>query len=258
MKTVTYTLPSQKIEKPLCIALVTDLHDTDGSEVLACLAKEQPDLICIAGDLTQRLDLPSGTRAGVDGSIDHENAFAFLAGAVKLAPTYYSPGNHEMGSCRGEGGDLHSDSARENIAHITRMGVHLLNDRLSEMQGITIAGAESGYCRPGRVPSLQVVDRLERRGGLRILLCHHPEYYPLYLKNRDIDLILSGHAHGGQIRLFGRGLFSPGQGIFPRYDGGVYDGKLVVGRGLSNTVPIPRLFNPCELVIVRLTPQTIS
>jgi predicted MPP superfamily phosphohydrolase len=83
-----------------------------------------------------------------------------------------------------------------------------------------------------------------------ILLCHHPEYYPKYLKDKNIDLILSGHAHGGQIRLFGRGLFAPGQGILPKYDGGAFDNRLVVGRGLANTAFVPRFFNRREIVCV--------
>jgi predicted MPP superfamily phosphohydrolase len=77
------------------------------------------------------------------------------------------------------------------------------------------------------------------------------------LRDHPIDLVLSGHAHGGQIRLFGRGLFSPGQGLLPFYTGGIYSGpygKMIVSRGMANTAPppIPRLFNPREIVIIDL------
>ena len=84
------------------------------------------------------------------------------------------------------------------------------------------------------------------------LLCHHPEYWPRYVRDLPVDLTLSGHAHGGQIRLFGQGLFAPGQGLFPRYTSGVHEGRLVISRGLANTTRIPRLFNPTELVCVHL------
>ena len=74
--------------------------------------------------------------------------------------------------------------------------------------------------------------------------------------DREIDLTLSGHAHGGQIRLFGQGLYAPGQGVFPRLTGGFYDGgRLLVSRGMTNTVRIPRIGNPCELVMIEISPQ---
>jgi hypothetical protein len=84
--------------------------------------------------------------------------------------------------------------------------------------------------------------------GYHVLLSHHPEYYPLIPDS--IDLILSGHAHGGQWRFFGHGVWSPGQGWWPRYTKGVYDGRLVVSAGLSNTTWVPRLFNPTEVVYI--------
>ena len=104
-------------------------------------------------------------------------------------------------------------------------------------------------------PNLDWLDSFEHSGMFRILLCHHPEYWPRYLRKRSIDLVLSGHAHGGQIRLFGRGLYAPGQGIFPRYTSSVHEGRLVVSRGLANTTVIPRLFNPPEIVYVELSPR---
>ena len=84
----------------------------------------------------------------------------------------------------------------------------------------------------------------------KVLICHHPEYYPKYLKDMPIDIIVSGHAHGGQWRFFGRGVFAPGQGLFPKYTSGVYDGRLVVSRGLKKTIIPPRIFNPREVVII--------
>ena len=93
----------------------------------------------------------------------------------------------------------------------------------------------------------------------RILLSHHPEYWCLeepMLSNRDIDLVLSGHAHGGQFRLFGQGFFAPGQGWFPKYTSGIHQGKhgrMIVSKGMANTVKFaPRLFNPTEVVYIEV------
>ena len=101
-----------------------------------------------------------------------------------------------------------------------------------------------------RPPQLEWLEDFAARDGYHILLCHHPEYYPRYLKPYDsIDLVLSGHAHGGQWRFFDRGIFAPGQGFFPKLTSGVHQ-RLVISRGLSNTTRFPRLNNPCEIVYI--------
>ena len=90
--------------------------------------------------------------------------------------------------------------------------------------------------------------------GYHILLSHHPEYI-LYVPS-SVELMLSGHAHGGQWRVFNPfkrewvGVFSPGQGLWPKYTKGVYDGRLVISAGLSNTASVPRFFNPTQLVYI--------
>ena len=81
---------------------------------------------------------------------------------------------------------------------------------------------------------------------LSVMLCSND-----YIKELNIDLTLSGHAHGGQIRILGQGLIAPGQGFFPKYTSGMYDGRLIVSRGLANNAPpIPRLFNRKELIFI--------
>lgn len=97
-------------------------------------------------------------------------------------------------------------------------------------------------------PELDWLKDFETQEGFKLLLCHHPEYRDRYLKGRKIDLILAGHAHGGQIRILDQGLFAPGQSLLPRYTSGVH-GNMVISRGLSNTASfIPRLGNPPEIV----------
>ena len=101
------------------------------------------------------------------------------------------------------------------------------------------------------------LDDFERQPGYRILLSHHPEYWCMrepMLRDRIIDLVLSGHAHGGQWQLLGRGILAPGQGFFPKYTHGMHfgpRGRMIVSRGLHNPFAyIPRWGNPCELIYV--------
>ena len=88
--------------------------------------------------------------------------------------------------------------------------------------------------------------------GVKVLLCHKPEHYIKFMRGRALDLVVAGHAHGGQIRVAGRGVFSPGQGLFPRYTYGVVDGRMVISAGAGNPVHLPRWGNPCEVLRVTL------
>ena len=99
------------------------------------------------------------------------------------------------------------------------------------------------------------LDIFENQDGYKVLLCHHPEYWSLrepWLSEKRIDFVLSGYAHGSQVRFFGRGLYTPGQGWFPKYTGGVYDGKRIISRGLANTAGVPRVFNQLEIVYLEV------
>ncbi|MEA5146517.1 MAG: serine/threonine protein phosphatase, partial [Candidatus Limiplasma sp.] len=88
--------------------------------------------------------------------------------------------------------------------------------------------------------------------GVRILMSHRPEDYYRYLQNAPVDLILAGHAHGGQIRIAGQGLYAPGQGILPKLTHGLVDGRMVISAGATNAVPVPRWGNPCEVLAIDL------
>ena len=126
----------------------------------------------------------------------------------------------------------------------------LLEDCFVLKDGMAIGGLSSGLSRDEHIPRLDWLDELCRAEAPRILLCHHPEYYAEYLHDLPLDLIVSGHAHGGQWRIFGRGVFAPGQGIFPKYTKGVHDGRLVISTGLKKSHRLPRIFNPPEVVFV--------
>lgn len=234
MQVTVYTL-SVPLPAPLTVAVVADLHDKPCAEVLNEIIRLKPDLIAAPGDL---MGWP------------HQAAYAldFLAEASKIAPLFYSPGNHER-----------IDKAGAEL--IARTGAILLDNSSAIFGDIYVGGLSSGFTHRRMTsfeqtpsPDLRWLSRFAALPGFKLLLCHHPEYYPAYIKPLNIDVILSGHAHGGQWRFFGQGIFSPGQGLFPALTSGVYDSRLVISRGLANTAGVPRLFNPTELVVVKLTP----
>lgn len=242
MTQTRYTLPVRGLAEKMKIAQVSDLHNGSFDRLLASLDAAAPDLVCVTGDF---LDRPQKTSRG----------FAFLCALAERFPTFVSLGNHEM----------KVGLSREALAaRITQTGATLLDNESVFFRDLLIGGLSTGYApaaQQGRLkttptPDLSFLDRFAAAAAPKLLLCHHPEYYEPYLRQRDIPLILSGHAHGGQWRLFGRGIFAPGQGLFPRYTSGLYDGRLIVSRGLCTTHRyIPRLFNSRELVLLTLTPE---
>ena len=252
MKTTVYKLKNNRIDRSLSVALVSDLHGSSCEGVLDELKRREIDIIAVTGDITSRLDCKEGDIPPNDYGkpISHKNAFDLLSGCSSVAPTFYSLGNHEL--CGHKYRENHGRKCLdENLHLIKESGAVLLDDTYTEHSGLRIGGLTSGHTNPDLVPKTEWLDDFEKSDKFRILLCHHPEYYPMYLKERGIDLLLSGHAHGGQFQFFGQGVFAPGQGIFPKYTTGVHDGRFVISRGLCNTAkPIPRLFNPTELVII--------
>ena len=245
MRVTEYMLACDRVS--LRAAFVADFHDGDPAPLLGALRKAHPDIILAAGDL-------------VHDSAHTDNAFALLRGAVSIAPVFCSLGNHEA-RC---GSDIG--------ARLAATGARVLDNTYVKFGGLVVGGLSSGFFgkKQGRLkktpmPALDWLDAFCAEDGVRVLLSHHPEYYPRYLSSRPIDLVLSGHAHGGQWRAFGRGLFAPGQGLFPRFTAGAYRGRkrekgglclsaeqplLIVSRGLFNQTPIPRINNPEELILL--------
>lgn len=226
------------VSRPIRAAFVADTHDKPYDKLVKEIRANKVDLIFMTGDIVYAHD-------------DHiVRAFDMLAEFVSIAPTYMSLGNHEGGAV-----PLVRSKCKE-------IGVKLLEEEFVEFEGILIGGLTSGYIADNEgleenhwkktpEPDIDWLKKFGSLKGYKVLLNHHPEYYPEYIKNLNIDLVLSGHAHGGQWRIFGRGLFAPGQGLFPKYTSGIYDGRLIVSRGLANNAPpIPRLFNPKELIFI--------
>lgn len=263
----------------LKLALLSDLHNADPGPVLRVLEKEAPDLVMIPGDVIL------GYFPDEDGLVIDRcgNVISFLKSCAEIAPTYMSVGNHECLLCD------------EDLDGIRRTGVTLLDNEWSEtarphggdrllIGGLTSAivlnyrgfrerynrgrtGADYvKYPRRKRVRDIAALrtesgwlDGFAAEEGYKILLCHHPEYWCVRepaIRDKKIDLMLSGHAHGGQWRIFGRGIYAPGQGFMPEYTSGVHKGphgSLVISRGLSNPYSwLPRIGNPCEAVFISI------
>ena len=249
MKLKKYLLSSQKIQNDIRICLISDLHSKNPRKCLNALAKIKPNFILCAGDILERLD---GYR-----DAENQNGFDFLNAAQKIAPTYYSYGNHELYGGSGEKRKLPVTNRKitaENEKKLKMSGVCILDDEYTDIGGICIGGLSSGLADfSDNIPNLDFARGFADASGYKILLCHHPEYYRAYLSGLDIDLVLSGHAHGGQWRIFGRGVYAPNQGLFPKYTSGIHYGRHIISTGVSNSVfPIPRIFNPKEIVYIEI------
>lgn len=217
---------------PLRIGVLADLHNGFLPTLPDLLFKAKVDMIAIVGDLYE--------------GPPRKEAFAFdcveqvLEACSQTAPTFYVQGNHDRSS--------HPQmDVWLNRYHITRLS----NEDIA-WNGVWIGGITSAYYQPNPTPDLAFAKAFSEREGYKILLCHHPEYYRRYLKDLPIDLILSGHNHGGQWAVLGHGLYVPGQGLFPPHTSGVTDNRLVVSRGLYNNARIPRIGTPTELVVVEI------
>lgn len=217
---------SGAITRPMTLALVADLHNAPYEDVLPALRTS--DAILILGDLVNR------HRTGYSYAVD------FLRDAPRCAPTFYAIGNHEW----------LFPQRKEYWPLVEKSDVTVLDNRFIDFQGITLGGFSSA---PKGSENGSFLAEMAARDGFKLLMCHQPEMYEMYVRPLDIDLTVSGHAHGGQIELFGHGLYSPGQGIFPRLTHGFYDGgRLLVSRGMTNSCGAPRWHNPCELILLSL------
>ena len=227
----------------LKIAQISDVHSADiQGELQTALREAAPDLIVFTGDLVNREDR------------DLSHALSLAAMAAQIAPAYYAPGNHEADNpcypelregleeagitvLENESVQLWYRGARINIIGLLDLAFH--------PQGRTAAREEL----PGLIQDLSV------HGALTVVLSHRPSLMEKYGES-GADLVFSGHAHGGQVRMPLIGpLFAPDEGALPDYTAGTYlagETWVVVSRGLGNGTPFPRLWNAPELVVVTM------
>lgn len=231
------------------IAQVSDLHNAEfrknNADLLKLLSESRPDIIVITGDLIDA----RRTDVGI--------ALCFAQESVRIAPTYYVTGNHEAAS-------LQYDTLK---ARLEVAGVIVLEDETVYLDRDGETMALLGLTAPdftvkgdmfGEVPAMvstKLRNLLDDECGYTILLSHRPELFETYVDG-GIDLVFSGHAHGGQFRLpIIGGLVAPNQGLFPEYDAGLYvDGStsMVVSRGIGNSIIPFRFNNRPEIVLVEL------
>ena len=250
IKLTTFRITSNKLTSPLRIVQIADLHNADFGEKLPQLVAEQePDLILFVGDLVDR---------------DHEtrsHALSTLRKLVSIAPVYVSMGNHDAVHEVNYGVDLKAlfeetgatvlDFAYEDIA---------INGQTIRLGGIY------GYCLPdkyieARKNESNFLYTFQESPHLTLLMSHMPVCWLINgsLDYWDVDCVLSGHAHGGQVVLpFIGGLYAPDQGWFPGECSGHFeaDGKhLVITTGLGGTTPVPRFWNRPEVVVIDINPS---
>lgn len=245
--TRTYEVFSEKIDSEIRVAVVSDLHGarygTNQKDILGVVAGGKPDVILLAGDI-------------IDDVFPVENSLSFIAGAINIAPTYYVTGSH----------DLWYKKYPEARRKMLDMGVVVLEGStvplLVRGQEMTISGIDdptmgtSGEDREAYRNALNRAFSGLSDERFNILLAHRPDYMEDYLRY-NFDLVVSGHTHGGQVRIpfLLNGLYAPDQGWYPRYAGGMYQDEripLVVSRGVSHYPNLPRIFNPPEVVFIHI------
>ena len=247
----TYTVSSAKLPQSFDgyrIAHVSDLHNAemgkDNEKLLTILRDADPDMIAITGDLID------------SRSTNVEIALNFIREAVKIAPCYYVTGNHEarvneydeLKSGMEAAGVIVLEDARTEISlegkTITLIGVNDPSYQTDYLFG------DSETVMDTKLEELHTEDDV-----FTILLSHRPELFDIYA-DHGMDLILSGHAHGGQFRLpFIGGLVAPNQGLFPEYDAGIYtegNTNMLVSRGVGNSILPFRINNRPEVILIEL------
>ena len=230
------------------LAQISDLHNAEfGKEnenLLSMLKECEPDMILITGDLidSRRTDIETG--------------ISFSKKAAMIAPVYYVTGNHEA----------RIEEYEELMTGLDKAGIHILENEAVIVENsedrITVAGINDPsfvtdylFGDSETVAKDILTELISDEDIYTVLLSHRPELFETYVEC-NADLVFSGHAHGGQFRVpFVGGLIAPNQGLFPKYDAGVYSKEgtdMIVSRGIGNSILPFRINNRPEIVLVEL------
>lgn len=244
----TYTVVSPKLTAEVRLAVVTDFHSSDNADdVVAMVASCAPDAVLLVGDL---FDDDTQNRPT-------ERTLSLMRQLSAQYPCYYVSGNHEAWT--GEMDALYQQTEEAGVT-VLRMSSGVLTVR---GQRIALCGIPDPYemvfsGAPDTEEQIRQAMENVDSADFTVLLAHRPELLAKYAQF-PFDLVVSGHAHGGQVRIPGvlNGLYAPNQGWFPKLAGGAYtqDGTtLIVSRGLAVRTRLPRIFNRPEVVLVRCLP----
>lgn len=251
IQTTHITIQSKKIHSELngfTIVQISDLHNkkfgSNQHRLLKVVEKATPDLIVITGDLIDSKHTDVGM------------AMEFIYGAVKIAPTYYVSGNHEAWS--NEYINLKKQMSLAGVIILsdeeTTITYNGASFRLIGLEDPDVSKTEYPFTNSNIIHN-KLKSLPDKNTEYTILLSHRPELLEVYAEY-SIDLVFSGHAHGGQFRLpFIGGMIAPDQGFFPKYSEGVHERKnttIIISRGLGNSILPLRINNRPELIIVTL------
>ena len=232
------------------IAHLSDLHIVGEKKrhkrIVSALLSERPDYIVITGDILSRK------------SINTKAYEKFISQVSRIAPIYCSYGNHEN--------DLSEELIRRFTEINEKYGINLLNNRTVELTndinlcGLTVPNncylnPDGGY-KIHKLTLNELNGLIGKKSSRTVLLAHNPLFFPIY-EQWGAELVLSGHIHGGIIRIpFLCGLLSPERRFFPKYSSGLYkikSSQMIVSRGLSKF----RIFNPMQINIITIGCDTV-
>ena len=236
----SFTVSSDKLEKDLKAAHISDFHNTHNAvlqdSIINSLRENAPDCIFITGDLidSRRTDI--------------ECAVSFVNRLTEIAPVYYVTGNHE----------IRSPEYRKIMEAYQKTDMIIMHNINLQVNGLNLVGLDDLYTTPYSQRDELFTERYQKLkddSRFNLVLFHRPELFDTYCRN-GIDLILCGHAHGGQFRLPLIGaVLSPNQGLFPIYTESTYRSgstEMIVSRGIGNSLFPFRLNNRPELIYINL------
>ena len=246
-----YTVKSEKLPAAFQgyrIVHISDLHNAQMGEnnekLLKMIGQAKPDMIAITGDLVDSRDT------------DIPVALDFAAKAMEIAPCYYVTGNHEA----------RIPAYAQLRKGLQELGVTVLENAAVEIEresekigliGVDDPSFQTDYLFGDAETVLRdALQKLNEQDTYAVLLSHRPELFDMYVES-GVDLVLTGHAHGGQFRLpWIGGLAAPNQGLFPQYDAGIYTEKqtnMMVSRGIGNSIIPIRFNNRPEVILITLS-----
>ena len=250
----SYTVTSDELSdlfNGFRIAQVSDLHNAEmgkeNEKLISMLKDSAPDIIVITGDMIDSRN----TKVDV--------ALSFAEQAVKIAPCYYVTGNHEARVDKY--GDLKDGLLELGVIVLEDARVEIeLSGEIITLIGVGDPSFQTDYLSGDdeTVVKSKLDELTSEDDGYTILLSHRPELFDVYVES-GVDLVFSGHAHGGQFRIpFIGGVVAPNQGVFPKYDAGIFtegNTNMVVSRGVGNSIIPFRVNNRPEVILIELTPQ---